>query len=239
MSVHTPQLAPIVVLAFLGTAFLVMVSLLIGLVGVLRKSQPIAFGGIAAATVVSLGYGSVLVGLSLLSRDVELPQGAWKYFCEIDCPIANSVVRVQVMNPFHEELQAEPGNGKIVVVQLKTWFDPSTISPHRGNGPLMPGHRKVWLIDGKGRRFAESPKRDTLLTRDRLHSTPLHTALRPGESYDSYLVFETPLDSHDLRLLVTSTEDLDSAIWGHEISPFHGKAYFGIRGPASAHIANL
>jgi hypothetical protein len=143
------------------------------------------------------------------------------------------------MNLPHEEREPEPRNGKIVLVQLKTWFDPSTVSAHRGNGPLMPGRRKVWLIDSRGRRFAQSPKTDALLARNGLRSRPLHTALRPGEWYDSYLVFETPLDAHDLRLLVTSAEDFGSAIWGHENSPFHAKAYFGIPSPASARIANL
>lgn len=229
MSVHTPQLAPIVVLAFLGTAFLVVVSLFVGLAGMLRRSRALALTGIAAGAAMILGYSAVLLGLSLLSRDVQLPQGAWKYFCEIDCHIAYSVGPLQVMSPPQLELQPQQANGKLVIVQLKTWFDPSTISPQRGNGPLMPSERKVRLIDSRGRQFAESPLTDVVLARDSLHSTPLRSSLRPGESYDSYLVFETPPDSHDFRLLVTSAEALDSALWGHEISPFHGKAYFEIR----------
>jgi hypothetical protein len=234
MSIHTPPLAPIGVLAFLSTAFLVILSLFIAFVGILRKSRSLALGGIAAAAVVALGYSSVLFGLSALSCDVELPPGAWKYFCEIDCHIANSVVHVQVLSPPPQELPPESARSKIVVVQLKTWFDPSTIAAQRGNGPLMPGERKVRLIDSQGRQFAESPKTAMLLARSGLRSTPLHTPLRPGESYDSYLVFETYPESHDCHLLATSAEDLDSAIWGHEISPFHGKSYFEIRGTTSA-----
>ena len=234
MSVHTPQLAPIVVLAFFGTAFLVIASLFVGFAGIFRKSRPLTLGGIAAAAVVTLVYGLVLLGLSLISRDVELPPGAWKYFCEIDCHIANSVVRVQVLRRAPQELRREAAAPKIVLVQLRTWFDPSTISPHRGNGPLMPGDRSVRLIDGQGRKFAESPKTAVLLAESGLRSTPLRTPLEPGESYDSFLVFETPPESHDFCLLVTSAEGLDAAIWGHEISPFHGKAYFGIRNTTAA-----
>jgi hypothetical protein len=36
------------------------------------------------------------------------------------------------------------------VVELQTRFDPTTISQHRGNGPLMPSPREVVLIDGAG-----------------------------------------------------------------------------------------
>jgi len=88
MSVYTPHLAPVVVLAFLGTVFLLILSIFVGLVGILRKSRRIALSGIAACVSIVVAYGSVLLGLSLLSHDVELPQGAWKYFCEIDCHIA-------------------------------------------------------------------------------------------------------------------------------------------------------
>ena len=233
MSVHTPPLAPVVVLAFLGTAFVVSVSLFVVLVGMLRKSRLLAFAGVAAVAVTTFAYVSVLLGLSLLSRDVELPQGAWKYFCEIDCHIANSVVRVQVLPPLQEELQPESAKPRIVVVQLKTWFDPTTVGAHRGNGPLLPGERKVRLIDSKGQRYAEPPMAQIILAHQGLPSTPLRTPLRPGESYDSYVVFEIPPEAHDLRLLLTSAEDLDSAIWGHEISPFHRKAYFAIHGASS------
>src|SRR5215472_8888795 len=230
MSVYTPHLAPVVVLAFLGTVFLLILSIFVGLVGILRKSRRIALSGIAACVSIVVAYGSVLLGLSLLSHDVELPQGAWKYFCEIDCHIAYAVGPVQVTSAPQGELVER----KIVIVLLKTWFDPTTISPHRGNGPLTPSERKIRLIDRGGRQFAESPRSGALLAIEGRHTTPLRTPLRPGESYVSYLVFEVPAESRDFRLLVTSAEDLDSALWGHEVSPFHGKAYFEIRGTKSA-----
>lgn len=232
MSVYTPHLAPVVVLIFLGAAFFLILSIFVGLVGLLRKSRRIAFSGMAAGVSIVVLYGAILLGLSVLSRDVELPQGAWKYFCEIDCHIAYAVGQVQVVSS-PEEL-APQADHKIVIVQLKTWFDATTISPPRGNGPLVPSERKIRLIDARGQQFAESPQGDALLATRGLRTTTLRTPLRPGESYASYLVFETPSESRDFRLLVTSAEDLDSALWGHEVSPFHGKAYFEVRSAKSA-----
>ena len=85
MSVYTPHLAPIVVLAFLGTVAGLILCFSVVLIGALRKSRTTVARAIGAALIVLVGYGSMLFGLSLLSRDVELAQGAWKYFCEIDC----------------------------------------------------------------------------------------------------------------------------------------------------------
>jgi len=238
MSVYTPHFAPIVVMAFLGTASVLALCVLVALAGVLQKSKRIAIAGTAFAIVVALVYGSILLGLSLFSHDVELPKGAWKYFCEIDCHIAYSVGRVEVASPSVNELEPASAAGKIVIVELRTWFDPTTISPHRGNGPLMPSERSLRLIDNAGHQFTESTQSRMIPNAPTLHSTPLRTPLRPGESSVSYLVFEAPDDRHDLRLLVTSVEELDAALWGHEISPFHGKAYFDLHG-ASASIVQV
>lgn len=66
--------------------------------------------------------------------------------------------------------------------------------------------------------------------------------LRPGKSYNSYRLFETPLESRDSRLLVTAGGEVDSMIWGHETSRLHGEAYCEVRGATAAHTqmpANL
>ena len=232
MSVYTPQFAPLVVLAFLGTAFLVIVSLFVAFVAALRKARRLALVSVSMAAVVVFLYASVLAGFSLASRDVILPETAWKYFCEIDCHIAYSVESVQALRA-GPEFGPSP-ESKVLIVELKTWFDPSTISAHRGNGPLTPNERKIRLIDQKGREFATSPKTEVVLRAHNLQSVSLHTPLRPGESYSSHFVFEVPEDARDLRLLVTSAEEVDVAIWGHESSPFHGKAYFRILDASSA-----
>jgi hypothetical protein len=228
MSVYTPQLAPMVLLAFLGTMALLTLCLLATLTGALRKSRPMVLGGMAVGLIILLGYGSILLGLSLLSRDVALAPGAWKYFCELDCHIAYSIGEVQVAPG--PKIETVTANGRFAIVQLKTWFDPSTISTHRGNRPLTPNARTITLVDNRGRQFLPSGKSELVLAAARLHSTPLGEPLRPGESYVSYLVFEIPNQAQGLKLLLTSAGPENCFIWGHESSPLHAKAYFTLQG---------
>ena len=84
------------------------------------------------------------------------------------------------------------------------------------------------LVDESGRRFALSVGGESVLSAAGLRSTSLRTALRPGESYVSFLVFETPDDAKNLKLLLTTSDEESSLIWGDENSPFHGKAYFAL-----------
>jgi hypothetical protein len=225
VTVYTPHFAPLVMLAFLGTAGLLIGCLLTALFGALRNSQGLVLAALAVAVPSAVLYGAVLLGFSLASKDVDVPEGAWKYFCEMDCHIAYAIADVRVVRSVGPEMQPIDGSGKFVIVRLKTWFDPSTISPHRGDAPLTPNRRKVSLLSSTGQRLAESPRSQAILAAAGLRSTPLETPLRPGESYVSSLVFEVPNRSTPLRLLLTSAAGLDAAIWGHECSPFHKKAY--------------
>lgn len=228
MSVYTPHLAPIVVLAFLGTVGVLILCAFVALIGAVRKARSVVFGGLGAGAIVLFGYASILIGLSLASRDAEIAQGAWKYFCELDCHIAYAVGGMQVTNSVGAEMQPVSARGRFAIVQVKTWFDPMTISPHRGNGPLTPNGREITLLDDRGRRFDPSAQSEPVLAVAGLHSTPLRTALRPGESYVSYLVFEIPNDARGLRLLLTSSDEEGFLIWGNESSPWHGKSYFAL-----------
>lgn len=126
------------------------------------------------------------------------------------------------------EVQPLTADGKFVVVQIKTWFDPFTISPHRGDGPLLPNKRKVALLDESGRMFQPSSQSAAVLAAEGLRRTPLNTELRPGETYSSYLVFEIPRESRGLGLLLTSADEVSRVLWGDESSPFHKKAYFAL-----------
>lgn len=226
MSVYTPHLAPVVVLALLGTVALLALCVLAAFIGAIRKSRSVVLGAAGAGAIILVGYASILFGLSLVSRDVEISRGAWKYFCELDCHIAYTIGGVQLANSVGSEMQSVSANGRFAIVQVKTWFDPMTISPYRGNGPLTPNGRLITLLDDHGRRFAPSSKSEPVLTAAGLHSTPLRDALRPGDSYVSYIVFEIPNDAKGLRLLLTSSDEEGLLIWGDENSPWHGKSYF-------------
>lgn len=228
MSAYVPPYAPIVVLAFLGTALLLAACGLTFLVGLLRRSQSVLRGSAAMAAIALAGYFVILIGLSVFSREVSLPMGAWKYFCEIDCHIANAVTNVRTAANVGPEAQQVSSGGQFVIVELKTWFDPSTIGPQRGNGPLTPNARSVFLVDGAGRNYRESAKADAVLAALRLHSTPLRTALRPGEAYVSYCVFGVPAAASKLRLQLSAADAEDALLWGHENSLLHKRIMFSL-----------
>src|SRR5271157_3356985 len=163
MPAYMPEFAPIVVLAFLGAGFLLAVSVLLLVAGLIRKSRAILRLGWMSGVVLVLGYGGILLGLSLLSREVVLPVGAWKYFCEIDCHVAYSIGDIRSMASAGPEMQQVAGNGKFVVIEVKTWFDPATISARRGDGPLTPNERKILLFDGLGHSYERSAREDKVL----------------------------------------------------------------------------
>lgn len=228
MSEFVPHFAPFVVLLFLGTVFLLGVSLLVMLFGAVRRSSLLARLGAGAAITIAAGYLTILSGVSFASREEVLPAGGWKYFCEIDCHLGYSLIDTQKTTALGAELQQVSARGEFVVVRIKTWFDERTISAHRGNGPLTPNRRKVMLVDAAGRGFAPSPEGQTALARLHGNSTPLTQPLRPGESYTTDFVFDVPKNVQGLRLLLTEDDPETRFVIGHENSFLHKKIYFGL-----------
>ena len=161
----------------------------------------------AGATV----YFLLLFGCSLISSQKVLARGQEKYFCEMDCHLAYSVVEVK---------QEPVASGNKYVVTLKTRFDEATISKHRPKDvPLTPALREVRLIDSAGRSYAP----------DSTSGVSLLQPLVPGESYTTELNFTVPAGVQGLKLLVhTAPSFLDSLLIGSENSLFHGKTYLGI-----------
>jgi hypothetical protein len=230
MSEFMPRFAPIVVLIFLGTIFLIGVSFLVLFYGAVRRSAFFAKLGAGAALTVVIGYLLLLSAVSFASSEEVLPPGGWKYFCEIDCHLAYSIANVQTAASLGPELQPISAHGKFVIVRLKTWFDEHTISPHRGNGPLTPNRRKVVLVDDTGRAFEPSTEAQAALARHGGAFTPLTQPLRPGESYLTDFVFDLPKDAQGLRLLITENDPETRLVIGHENSLLHKKIYFGVDG---------
>jgi len=209
-----PALAPLVVLAFLGTGFLLACAVVgAGVAYAARRAglaKRLAGVGLAVAVV----YATVLAGTALLSRNRTLAAGERKYFCEIDCHLAYDVVALDA---------AEKGGR---AVTLRTWFDPTTTAPWRGNGPLAPGPRDVYLLDEAGRRYGPSAEATRAWESAHGPSTPLGRELRPGESHETTLVFELPADATPSRLFVGDPPGgLDRFLIGHENSPMHGRTY--------------
>lgn len=228
MSEFMPHFAPVVVLFFLGTIFLLGISLLVLLYGAVRRSAFFARLGGAAMVAIASVYFLLLAGVSFASSEEVLPAGGWKYFCEIDCHIAYSVIGAQTAAAIGPEPKQAAAQGEFVIVRVKTWFDEHSISPHRGNGPLTPNARKVFLVDEAGRRFAVSQTGEAALARQADNSTPFTQPLRPGESYTTDLVFDVPKDAHKLRLLITEDDPETRLVIGHENSLLHKKIYLAV-----------
>lgn len=228
MSASTPHFAPVVVLLFLGTVFLLGIGLLVLFYGTLRRSAFILKLGAGAVATIAAGYFLLLSGVSLASSEETLPPDGWKYFCEIDCHIAYSLIGVETAGALGPEMQQTFAKGRFVILRLKTWFDERTISAHRGNGPLTPNRRRVLLVDGIGQNYAPSAEGQAAFARLGRNSTPLGRALRPGESYATDLVFDVPNDARGLRLLVTEDDPETRLVIGHENSFLHKKIYFDV-----------
>jgi hypothetical protein len=228
MAEFTPHFAPIAVLLFLGTVFLIGTSLLVLLYGITRRSVFFKRLGGGAVLTIAAGYFILLGGVSLASSEKVLPPGGWKYFCEIDCHVAYSVVGAQTTAALGPETQQVTAHGEFVVVQLKTWFDERTISAHRGNGPLTPNQRRVLLVDDRGRSFVPSPEGQMAYTRINGPSAQLSQPLRPGESYTTNLVFDVPNDAQKLRLLIIEDDPETRFVIGHENSLLHKNIYLSL-----------
>jgi hypothetical protein len=165
--------------------------------------------------------------VSLTSHEKLLAPGERKYFCEIDCHIAYSIVGVDEASALGDELHQTPAVGRFVIVRLKTWFDPSTISPHRGNGELAPNPRHVLLLDDAGNEIP--PSAQATLTRLRGTTRPLSQPLRPGESYFTDFIFDVPANVHNPRLFVGDNFGMpDRLLIGHENSYLHKKIYLAL-----------
>jgi hypothetical protein len=228
MAEITPHLAPIVVLLFLGAVFAAGASVLVLVYGAARRSKLHArIGGVAAQTIAAC-YVLLLCGVSLVSSEKVLQPGGWKYFCEIDCHIGYSVSGVETTGPRGFDMGQTSPLGQFVIVRLKVWFDPRTISPNRGDGSLTPNARRVLLVDTNGRAYAQSPEGEAQLARMNGGSGPLRQPLRPGQSFTKDLVFDVPKDASGLRLLITEDDPETLLIIGHENSLLHKKIYLGL-----------
>ncbi len=158
----------------------------------------------------AMAYVVLLLTFAWASHDYVLTPGQEKYFCEIDCHLAYSVVQVKT----------EPaGRGQTYTITLRTRFDETTISPQRPkDAPLTPNPRRVELIDARGERWPLSTSTGVALT----------TPLRPGDTYLTELLFQVPAQAHGLRLLLTSNGWPERLLIGDEQSPFHAKTWFAL-----------
>jgi hypothetical protein len=228
MAEFTPHFAPLVVLLFLATGLVLSACILLLFYGAARRSSSIAMLAGGSAFTIAMGYLLLLAGVSSASSEKILPTGSWKYFCEIDCHIAYSLIGAETASALGPEMQQISAHGKFIIVRVKTWFDKSTISSQRGNGPLTPNRRKIVLLDDTRRSFPPAVGSQAVLLRFGSISAPLTQALRPGESYTSDFLFDVPKDARGLRLLITEDDPESRLVIGHENSLLHKKIYFAV-----------
>jgi hypothetical protein len=226
---ETPRLAHLMILLFLGAGFCTAIGFLVLLYGTIRKKKLPAQIGASLSACCAGGYAALLLGTGILSSNTTLPKGDWKYFCEADCHIAYSVSSVRTASVLGTESSPNQASGEYVVVKLKSWFDEKSISKFRGDAPLTPDPRHVFLISPGGRRFIPVQLKPGALVGD---SAPLSQPLRPGESYLTSFAFDVPKDVRDLRLLIEDDDPLSKVLIDHENSPFHGKIYLALSSPS-------
>ena len=220
---YVPALAPLVVLAFLGAALALVCTALGAAVSAAMRRFGLAKWLSIGALGVAAGYALLLFGAALFSRERTLAPGERKYFCEMDCHLAYDVT------------SAAAPDGTTRVVTVRTWFDPGTIASFRGNGPLSPNPRAVFLVDDAGRRY--SPSAEAAKVWEKAHgggSTPLERELRPGESYTTTFAFSVLPEARGLRLFVGNAGGPEALLIGHENSSLHGKVYFALPAPQAA-----
>jgi len=224
-----PPMAHLVVLAFLATALLLAIAAVVFLYTVIARKRRLmlwVLGGVAGILTL---YAGALLASSALSRERVLLPGERKYFCEIDCHLAYSLVGVEVATELGTPDHLARAAGRFHVATLRTWFDESTISPRRPrDAVLYPNPRVVYVEDAQGRRYEPAPSGAVALASTGRVSTPITQPLRPGESYTTCFVFDLPVDAREPKLFLGTERGVEFLLIGHEMSPWHRRVWFAL-----------
>lgn len=203
--------APLAVVGFMAACIGAFIAIAAVLIFWFARKPKFARG-----TAIALGFGIViyaglLFGFSAGSHDKTLALGQEKYFCEIDCHLAYSIVDVKTR---------ADGPVNDYSITLRTRFDQTTTSPSRPkDATLTPSPRHVWLIDSRGREYPAISGA----------GTSLMTPLKPAEAYTTELEFRVPENARGLRLLLSTAPDWpDHVVIGDENSWLHKKTYFAL-----------
>lgn len=230
MAEFMPHNAGMAVLAFLGTMFLLGVTGLAFVWTLGAGKRALAVRVFAAGALIGGLYGGALLGFSLTSEEKTLAAGDLKYFCEIDCHTAYTITGVQTAKKLGEGAEQATAEGTFYVVTVRTWFDGETISSRRPEGrPLWPNPRVVRVVDDAGGTHATSLAGQKAIL---AHNVPLTHGLKPGESYETVLVFDLPDEARHPRLLLADWDPVTMLLIGHENSFLHKKIYFGLESPS-------
>ncbi len=209
-------------LLFLGSSGLLTLLLAATVVLYFWRRQWLRYTMTALAGLV-ISYGALLLLFSWFSRERTLARGEEKYFCELDCHLAYSVQGVERVKTIGEVT----AKGEYYVVTVRARFDESTTAPWRPRDvSLTPDRLDFVVIDNHGPALPQSSSGQNAW--DALHGTPtpLLDPLRPGESYESTLVFDVPAEMQSPRLLACFAVFPTQVLIGDESSFLHKKTYF-------------
>ena len=220
--------APIGALLLLVTAVALLLVSVVLLYALIKKKT--LLGRLAFLTLATVA--GVYVGLMLIfswsSSNRVLMRGQEKYFCEIDCHLAYSVVDVRQTKSLGNPAQPLNASGMFYMIIVRTRFDETTKSSRRGNGRLSPNSRLVAILDDTGSRFEPSQAAQALIEQSSPEGTPMDSPLRPGESYTSTLVFDLPPTIQAPVLLIHEGDWITRFVIGNENSLAHKKTVFQI-----------
>lgn len=230
--VFTPHHAPLVVLFFLFSGVVLGCAGLAFVAAFAAGRRPLAMRILGVAFVFAGMYGGVLMVSSAKSEERLLSAGQTKYFCEIDCHVAYSVTGVTTAKTLGEGANAATANGLFYVVTLRSWFDGETISKRRPADKLLwPNPRVIRVLDDSGQLYPTSLDGQKAIVGS---TVPVTHPLRPGESYETTLVFDVPAGTQRPRLLVADWDPISTFLIGHENSFGHKKTYFALEPNTSA-----
>ncbi len=233
----TPHYSHFVILAFLGTAAVLGAAVLGAVAALAARRLPLFRGILTIATLLGTLYLGVMLAVSAGSKDQLLAAGQTKYFCEADCHVAYSVTNVTTAKTLGEGANTVTANGVFYVVSLRSWFDAETTSKSRpADVPLWPNPRMIYAFDDVGQRHTTSLAGQKAIIAS---TVPLTQPLRPGESYETVLVFDLPASTKSPRLLVQDGFPLSPLLIGHENSLGHKKAYFAMTPARGANSAKM
>jgi len=220
--------AAVGVLAFLGTAFVLGLAVIIVLHALKTRKRTRARTVSLAALALIGFYLLALFVFSFVSREKVLAFGVEKHFCEIDCHLAYSITNIERTKTVGLPSNEATADGIFYVVAMRTRFDETTTSRTRGDGLLWPNSREITVTDAEGNVYGVSVEGQHALDAAQGAVTSLDTPLRPGESYTTYLVFDLPANVTKPELLVREGDFLTHFIIGHENSFWHKKTKFSL-----------
>jgi hypothetical protein len=211
-------------LCFLGTLGLTILLAFASIVLFFTQRNWARYSLLAIGVLLA-GYALLMAAFSVSSYDRTVARGEEKFYCGMDCHIAYSVQNVQRMKTIGDAT----AQGEFVVVTVLSHFDERTIAPWRGDSPLRPDPPMLTLIDRSGHSYAGSNAGQKAWEAMHPQSHSLTDPLRPGESYETTWVFDTPVEARSVRLFAGWNGFPSYVLIGDEASVGHRKTYFALQ----------